>query len=300
MRVTLRQLQIFRAVALSGSTTAAAAAVHLSQSAASAALNELERTLSASLFDRVGKRLLLNDSGRDLLSMALAVLDGARSIEAAFIAGDPARPVNLSLSASTTIGNYLLPQLLARFCAQFPSAQLEVQIGNSLDVVTSVQNFAADLGLIEGPCHASGMIVMPLWEDELVIVAARHHPLAGAARRRPLTAKQLSEARWLVRETGSGTREAVENALLPHLQYFQSTIILGSSEAIKNSAAEGLGLGCLSQCIVRDLVRSKKLRVLATELPRLTRRFALIYHQTKVLSAALRRFIAHCEGYTAH
>ena len=73
--------------------------------------------------------------------MTLAVLDGARSIEAALIAGDPGRPVNLSLSASTTIGNYVLPQLLARFCSQFPSAQLEVRIGNSLDVVTSVQNF---------------------------------------------------------------------------------------------------------------------------------------------------------------
>ena len=127
------------------------------------------------------------------------------------------------------MGTTSCPGLLARFCSQFPSAQLEVRIGNSLDVVTSVQNFAADLGLIEGPCHAPEMIVMPLLDDELVIVAARHHPLAGAAQRRPLTAKQLSEARWLVRETGYGTREAVENALLPHLQYFQSTIVLGSS-----------------------------------------------------------------------
>ena len=81
MHVTLRQLQIFRAIALSGSTTAAAQSVPLSQSAASAALNELERILNARLFDRVGKRLLLNDRGRALLPTALAVLDGARNLE---------------------------------------------------------------------------------------------------------------------------------------------------------------------------------------------------------------------------
>jgi DNA-binding transcriptional LysR family regulator len=84
MRLTLRQLQIFRAIALNGSTTAAAASVPISQSAASAALKELESSLGARVFDRVGKRLVLNDSGRALLPMALAVLDGARSLEAAF------------------------------------------------------------------------------------------------------------------------------------------------------------------------------------------------------------------------
>jgi DNA-binding transcriptional LysR family regulator len=299
MHVTLRQLQIFRAVALTGSTTAAAVEVHLSQSATSAALNELERALREILFDRVGKRLILNDSGRDLLPMALAVLDGARSIETAFISGERAAPVSLELSASTTIGNYLLPGLLARFSERVPSARLQVQIGNSLDVVTAVRAFAADLGFIEGPCHAADMIVMPLWADELVIVASSGHPLAKAAKRRKLTGVELREARWLTREPGSGTREAVERALLPHLQHFRSTITLGSSESIKNAAAEGLGVACLSRCIVQDLLGSKKLAALPTELPRLTRQFSLVYHQTKVLSASLRRFISHCESYEA-
>jgi DNA-binding transcriptional LysR family regulator len=295
MRITLRQLQIFRAVALSGSTTSAADSVALSQSATSGALNELERALDTRLFDRVGKRLILNDSGRGLLPMALAVLDGAKNIETAQISGDYATPADLQLFASTTIGNYVLPRMLARFREEVPFSRVQLRIGNTLDVVTAVREFAADLGFIEGPCHASDMMVIPWLEDELVIVAAPEHPLARTARRRKITAKQLSEAQWLLREPGSGTREAVEHALLPHLQHIRSSMTLGSSESIKNSTAEGLGLSCLSRCVVQELVTAKRLTVLATGLPRLTRRFALIYPETKVLSASLRRFVAHCE-----
>lgn len=297
MRLTLRQLQIFRAVAMSGSTTAAAERLHLSQSATSAALNELERVLDARLFDRVGKRLVINDCGRALLPTALAVWDGAQGIETAFTSGDRHLLADLNIFASTTIGNYVLPQVLAAFLQRVPNARIELRIGNTLDVVTVVRNFAADLGLIEGPCHASDVTVVPWLEDELVIVAAPGHPLAAAAKRGKLTAKQLGQARWLLREPGSGTREAVEQVLLPHLVHIQTAMTLGSSEAIKNAVAEGLGVSCLSRYVVRDLVTAKRLSVLVTPLPRLTRRFSLIHHRSKVLSDSLRRFIVHCEAF---
>ena len=296
MRLTLRQLQIFRAIALSGSTTAAALSVPLSQSAASAALKELERLLGAHLFDRVGKRLLLNDSGRALLPMALAVLDGAQTLEAAFASRAATLPVDLRIYASTTIGNYILPSLLARFKDAVPSARLELQIGNTLDVVTAVRDFATDLGFIEGPCHAQDIIVSPWLEDELVIVAAPTHSLAKAATLRRLTVKQLAQAQWLLRESGSGTRESVEQALLPHLLNIRVSMTLGSSEAIKNAVAEGLGISCLSRSVVRNLVAAKRLCVLATRLPRLTRTFLMIRHERKVLSEPLRQFVAHCEA----
>src|ERR1700761_8966698 len=119
MRITLRQLAIFTAVADAGSTSAAAARVALSQSATSAALNELEAVLEAKPFDRVGTRLVLNDSGRGLLPQARALLDAAAGIERDFglgaTAGAHAAPSLLSISASTTIGNYLLPTLIAEW-----------------------------------------------------------------------------------------------------------------------------------------------------------------------------------------
>ncbi len=293
MRITLRQLQIFRAIALRGSTSAAAESVPLSQSAASAALNELERVLNARLFDRVGKRLILNDNGRLLLPTALAVLDGARHLEDSFGAAERGF-ADLRLYASTTIGNYLLPARLARYRATHPGARLELRIGNTRDVITAVCEFAVDLGFIEGPCHAADLVVLPWLEDELQIVAAPSHPLARAARRRRLDVRQLGEAQWLLREAGSGTLEAAEQALQPHLLNLPSVMTLGSSEAIKNAAAAGLGVSCLSGYAVADFVAAGRLRVLGTRLPRLTRRLALVHHKRKVLSAALRSFIEHC------
>src|ERR1700761_4871094 len=116
MRLTLRQLLIFAAVAETGSTTAAGDRVALSQSATSAALNELEKVLGAKLFDRVGKRLIINDNGRALLPRARAALDVAAGIENDFSTGVP---VDLKIVASTTIGNYLLPGLIAGFRNKF-------------------------------------------------------------------------------------------------------------------------------------------------------------------------------------
>jgi DNA-binding transcriptional LysR family regulator len=297
MRITLRQLQIFRAIALTGSTTSAARSVPLSQSATSTALKELEGSLEARLFDRIGKRLLLNDNGRALLPMALSVLDGAHAVETAFESKGQGLPVSLSLYASTTIGNYVLPRLLSRYCQRLPAARLDVRIGNTLEVITAVREFAADLGLIEGPCHASDVSVLPWFEDELVVVAAPTHPLAQAARRRKLNLQTLQSAPWLLREPGSGTREAVELALLPHLHSIQPMMTLGSSEAIKNAVAEGLGVSCLSRAVVEDLLLSKRLSVLTTRLPPLSRRLSLIHHRRKLLSEQLRDFVSFCESY---
>lgn len=292
VRLTLRQLQIFSAVARIGSTSAAAHSVALSQSATSAALGELEEVLGEQLFDRVGKRLMLNERGRALLPQALALLEAAQGIENGFIADGGV--VDLQLSASTTIGNYVLPPLLATFREQVPHARLQLRIGNTLEVVNAVGAFEVDLGFIEGPCHAPDISVVPWKEDELVVIAAPAHPLAKQAKAGKLTLRQLREARWLLREPGSGTREAVEQVLLPHLDYLEADMALGSSEAIKNAAAEGMGLSCLSRYVVQDLVAARRLVVLQTALPALRRRLMLIHHKKKPLSPTLRRFAAHC------
>lgn len=107
--------------------------------------------------------------------------------------------------------------------------------------------------------------------------------------------KALRHARWLLREPGSGTREAVEQLLLPHLHYLEGDMQPGSTEAIKQAAAEGLGLACLSLGAVQDLVTLGRLVVLRTTLPSLSRRFYLVHHRKKRLSASLQRFVAHCE-----
>ena len=304
MRLTLRQLLIFAAVADSGSTTAAGLKVALSQSATSSALNELEGLLKNRLFDRIGKRLLLNDTGRALLPQARALLDGAAAIERDFGIGAGASaatsaPSRLRIGASTTIGNYLLPSLVAGYRGAWPGVHVDATIANTRDISVLVSRFEVDAGLIEGPSHEPDLRTEPWIDDELVIVCSPAHPLLESDPNRRLSLKTLGQASWLLREPGSGTREAVENALLPHVQQLREEMHFGNTEAIKQAAAAGLGLTCLSRSAVQDLLVLGRLRVVETELPRLSRRFYLIHHARKQFSSTLERFLAYCRLRTA-
>ncbi len=289
MRITLRQLHIFTEVARTGSTTAAAPLVALSQSATSAALNELESVLETQLFDRVGKRLLLNDNGRVLLPQARQMLDAAGTIESQFAAASQLHGDWLRIGASTTIGIYLLPALLSG--AGQDKLRPRVNIANTADVAAAVANFEVDFGLIEGPCHEPDLMVEAWIKDELIIVASPHHPVIENKPRQTVNLKVLQEAGWLLREPGSGTRAAVEQGLVPHLHYLRSNGEYSNSEAIKYAAAEGLGLACLSRWVVDDLLSMGRLVELKTTLPTLYRNFYLIYSRQKVLSERLRHFL---------
>ncbi len=154
---------------------------------------------------------------------------------------------SLTVAASSTIGNYVLPRLLASFEREQPGVRVNASIGNTGSAVQDVVTFAADIGLIEGPCHEPGLRVEPWLEDSLIVVAAPGHPLAL---RTQVSREALRRARWLLREPGSGTREEVSHALLGHLHYLEDSLDLGSSEAIKHSVAAGLGISCLSRWVV--------------------------------------------------
>lgn len=296
LRLTLRQLQIFVAVASHGSTASAGSQVALSQSATSSAVNELERVLDLQLFDRVGKRLLLNDNGRALLPRARAVLDAAAGIEAMSRDGS-AQAQSLNIGASTTIGNYVLPRLLKSFVQASGAGELEswrskVVIGNTAAICDAVAAFDLDVGLIEGPCHHASLKVTPWLKDEMVVVAARDHPVLASTRRdERVPVKVLRDAVWLVREEGSGTREATDQTILASLRTYRRSIELGSSEAIKHAAAEGLGLACLSSWVVDEFIRSGRLVKVATTLPRLVRQCFTVVHRQKHPTPALGDFL---------
>lgn len=298
LKITLRQMEVFQAVALAGSTTAAAEAIGLSQSAASAALNELEASLGLALFDRVGRRLRLSSLGRELLPRVASLLDGARVVEQWSHDG-LAGTADLRIGASTTIGNYLLPQLLAAYRRQLPQPwqaawTAHVSIANTQEVARRVAAFELDLGLIEGPCHQAELRVAPWLSDELVVVAGAGDPIhaAAAAAGGWVANEQLRAATWLLREPGSGTREAILQALTPHLQALKEGVQFANSEAIKRGAAQGLGISCLSRWVVADALDSGQLVELKTRLPRLARPLSRVVHRDKVLSPGLARFLA--------
>jgi DNA-binding transcriptional LysR family regulator len=288
LRINLRQLEVFVATARAGSTRSAADRVARSQSAASAALSELERTLGSPLFDRVGRRLVINENGRALLPLAASLLDQAAELEHRFTG---AHEAPLRVAASLTIGEYLLPDVLARWQAAHPASPVQLMIANTRDVIAAVAAFDVDVGFIEGTQTHPHLVVRPWLRDELIIVAAPNHPLAG----RRATARQLRESSWALREAGSGTREAADSWLLQQVGPLQVAFELGSAEAIKRVVAAGAALGCLSrEAAARDLAQGTLVE-LSTRLPRATRRLAIVLHRDKHLGRGTEAFVRHCE-----
>jgi DNA-binding transcriptional LysR family regulator len=283
LRLNLRQLEVFVATARAGSTRAAADHVARSQSAASAALAELEQCLGVELFDRVRRRLALNENGRALLPLAASLLDQAAELEHLF-SGEHAAP--LRLAASLTIGEYLLPNLLARWKLDHPLSPVRLLIGNTSEVIAAVAAFEADIGFIEGPQTHPQLIVRPWLSDELVIVAAPSHALAGQT----ASVRQLREATWALREPGSGTREAADRWLLERVGSLRVEFELGSPEAIKRLVATGSALACLSREVVARELAQGSLVELATRLPRATRRLAMVLHRDKHLGRSTDNF----------
>lgn len=288
MHITLRQLEVFTEVLKSGSTTQASVVLALSQSAVSAALADLEGQLKVLLFDRVGKRLVINEHGRLLYPKALALLEQAGEIEQLFLHDSGA----LRIAASSTIGNYMLPEMIAHYRKDFPATPLELNVGNSQEVIVAVADFRVDLGLIEGPCHMPELVTQPWLEDELVVFAAPDNPLL----QQPVTLATLASAPWILRERGSGTREVLDHLLLAHLPNFQLVMELGNSEAIKHAVRHGIGISCLSRRVVEEQLASGVLVELCIPLPPLMRTLYLIHHRQKHISNALQRFLSYCVG----
>lgn len=169
---------------------------------------------------------------------------------------------------------------------------LELHVGNSHDVISAVAEFNADLGLIEGPCHMPELTTQSWLEDELVVFAAPDHPLL----REPVTLARLAEAPWILRETGSGTREVVEHLLLSHLPHFDLVMELGNSEAIKHAVRYGIGISCLSRRVIEEQLSNGTLVEVPLPGINLHRSLYLIHHRQKHISKALARFLSYCQA----
>lgn len=287
LRITLRQLEVFAATARAGSTRAAAGQVARSQSAASAALGDLEETLGIHLFDRVGRRLILNESGRALLPMVISLVEQAGALESLLLSD---RAVPLRLASSYTIGEYVLPSLIASWKQQNHASKVQLNIANTHNVLEAVASFDADLGFIEGTGSHPDLQVRRWRNDELVVFAAAHHPLG----RQRATAKRLTEASWILRERGSGTREAADRWLQAHLDHYDVGMELGSNEAVKRCVACGLGLGCLSSLAVEGALGEGWLVEVRSPFPAMRRSLSIVLHRGKPMTSVAEDFLRHC------
>lgn len=293
--VSFRQLQVFVAVARLGTVSAAAAELCLSQSATSQALSDLERQLGVALFERPGRRVLLNALGHELLPRAEALMEGVASFVAA--ASDPEGTLRgtLNISASATVGTYLLPSLAGRFTELYPTADLRLRLRNSHEVTNDVLRMEADLGLIEGECRDSVLVSEPWCQDSLVVVVAPGHvPLregvqGGGAQDSLLSDAELASMPWILREPGSGTRRVFEQAMRGRRLTPRVRMALEQTEAVKQAVAAGLGASCLSRLSVAGELARGELIALETPLS-LRRRFSLVWHPERYRSPLWQAF----------
>ncbi|MFP8968284.1 LysR substrate-binding domain-containing protein [Pokkaliibacter sp. CJK22405] len=291
MRITLRQLQVFVAIARKGSVSAAAEQIGLTQSAASMALAELENHLGAPLFDRLGRRLRLSPLGETQLPLAEDILNQVETFEQS---GSRAIAGPFTLASSMTIGSYLLPRLALDFLADYPDVDLKLRLRNSADVLHALLNLDADLGLIEGLCREPRLACVPWRQDRLFLVAAPDSPWASC-KGRP---EKLLEAPWILRESGSGTRAVLEQVLGKDSHRLHVRLELAHHEAIKQAVLAGLGVGCLSELAVQEDLAAGRLIDLSWPGLDLTRSLSLVWWPERYLSGAARAMI-QCLGLEA-
>ena len=289
MRYSLRQLEVFLATARHENVTRAAADLAMSQSAASGSLRELEEQFDVRLFDRVGKRLQLSELGRQLRPRAETLLEQARAFEQA-LAGEEVMG-RLQVGATLTIGNYLAVAMIAEFRRRYPGAEIALRVANTATIAEQVARFELDMGLVEGELNHPELESSHWRADELVVFAAPDHPLA---RSRGLGDRALRQLPWIVRERGSGTRQAFDRAMHGLLPELDIAMELQHTEAIKRAVEAGLGVGCLSRISLVDAFRRGSLVPLKVPGRDFSRELYLVTHRRKFHSSALRRWLDLC------
>ena len=292
MRYTLRQLEVFLAAAHFQNISKAAESLAMSQSAASGALKELERQFDVQLFDRVGKRLQLNELGALLRPQAEALMEQAQVLETSL--QKHADIGRVKVGATLTIGNYLAVGLMDQFMREQPGAEVQLEIGNTDEIAHKVLNFDLDVGLLEGEFWHQDLEVTPWCEDDLVVFCGASHAFA---KKRKLTDKDLLTVEWILRETGSGTRQAFNRAMAGLLPEMNIRLELQHTEAIKQAVKQGMGISCLSEVALQDDFVAGTLKPLKVPGRNFHRAFYLVMHKQKYHSAGMQRWLELCQQY---
>lgn len=291
MRYSLKQVQVFLNVARYENISKAAQDLSMSQSAVSSALSDFERHYDIQLFDRTGKKLQLNELGRALRPQAQALFEQAQAFEQ-HLQQQNTIP-GLRVGATLTIGNYLAAGLMAQYMKQYGGAQVQLHVANTAIISEQVRNFELDIGLIEGELQSPELNVIPWLEDELVVFCSPTHPLA---KRKKLNDKDLLDASWILRESGSGTRQTFDRAMAGLLSQITVSLELEHTEAIKRAVEADLGISCLSRVALSDAFTRGTLIPLKVPQRNLRRHFYFILHRQKYLSSAIENWMSLCQN----
>ena len=285
MRITLRQIAIFEAIARTGSIAAAAAEIGLSASAASMSLKEMETHLGVRLFERSRRRMLLSDEGRPMLEAAKEILVRVTDMEEGSLPEDMRG--RLRIGAAAPVGNYVLPQMCAAFMHRHPGVRIELRVLPSQDAMEGVRNMALDIAFVGAPVNSSYLEAHPWLRDGLVVCASPDHARAGS-HEQPLST--LAGDAWLLEKTQSSDRISFTVEALKSLNSLNIVLETDSVEAIKRAVRDGAGLACLSRFAIEEELARRELVALDVPELRFTRIFSMVTRRDTMHSSAVRAF----------
>jgi DNA-binding transcriptional LysR family regulator len=288
---TLQQLRLFAAVAEHKSVTRAAEEVHLTQPAVSIQIKRLEGKVGMPLIEHIGKELHLTVAGEEVYDAAKDVLERLSDLENSLndLQGEVAGPLNVHVVSS---GKYFMPHLLGSFVRRYPKVEPRLQITNRAGLLSSLAKNQSDLYIMGQPPEGVAVVDYPFLENILVVVARPDHPLAG---KKKIPLARIATERFVGRESGSGTRKAVEKLFHEKGLDISAYIELDSAEGIKQGVIGGLGIGVLSKHSLRLELDAGELITLDVAGFPLRRRWYVSHREGKRLSRAAQVFLQYLQ-----
>jgi DNA-binding transcriptional LysR family regulator len=292
--MNLHHLRIFYTIAQRRSVTAAAADLLLSQPAVSLQLKALEKELGLPLLQRGGSRLRLTQAGEVLYRAAVSMLHAKDEAERAIAELRDGTRGRLIFGAGTTGGMYVLPRMVKAYRDLWPETEIVFQVGTTDHIIEKLLQNVLDMGLVGGPIDDRRFLVEPICADELVLIAAPSHPIAGLGK---VTLKDLGGMPFVVPETGSRTRQLVERKLRESGVPLVIAMQLPGTEGVKRAVEGGLGIGMVSRYSVENECLAGVLKQVPIEGFRLTRTLNLVSRAQKYFSPVALRFREFAKSY---
>jgi LysR family transcriptional regulator, low CO2-responsive transcriptional regulator len=285
-QVTFHQLKVFEVTARRGSFTRAAEELFLTQPTVSIQMKQLTKAVGLPLFEQVGKRLYLTDAGQELLDTCQDIFERLSQFEMTVADLQGLKKGQLKLSVITT-AKYVIPRLLGPFCQQYPGIDVSLIVTNHENIVERLRENLDDLYIPSQIPDNQDVHTYAFLDNPLVVLASRNHPLAKEPY---ILLKELNGQSFIMREPGSGTRQAVEKLFGEHEISINVRLELGSNEAIKQAVAGGLGISVLSKHCLALEGEAGQIAVLNVEGFPIERQWQVVFPKGKQLSIVARTF----------
>jgi DNA-binding transcriptional LysR family regulator len=291
------KLKVFCTVAETRSFSKTSEIIHLTQPAVSLQIQALEEMYETKLFDRSSSRVTLTPAGEVLYKYAKEIL--ALYAAAEKVIGEMTGLVkgSITIGAGSTIGNYMLPSVISDFRKTHPKIKVHLFVANMQRVIELLNAGNINVGLIEGDVKRQKIVVERLLSDELLLIVPTHHPWA---KRKEVSVSELIEEPFILREAGSGTRQTIEKFLARHgitVQGMKVSMVLGTTQAIKEAVENGLGVSIVSRWAARKEIRYGTLSMLSFKEEKMLRNFSLITYKNSVSSHAVEEFLSYLKSY---